>query len=368
MPNKDRTFIVSLISGASALYLFTIVPASAQGLMEYGGLMAAPKGLPNAGVINGLTSPYKNFAPLQTTPQAYQQQSSQTLAPYQIMGADGNPQVDPRKVKDLTMKASKAYEAAKVKMKIANPTAKDLKEAEANLREAITYRNSIWGYSDPHIPGMLNMLGGIYEKQHQLPSAESCYKNSLVYITKKSGSGSYDRVDTLLLLARLYDKDKRPKEALDNYSQVAQIRERQSGEDSMPALKARLDWARLSASLDKPDTAAIYERCLKTYEALGKLENADSAKTAKDLQAIAPGFLENYGAFLTKKGKTAEADALKQKIVISSALPEPAGKPEDPKATNETKATSETKPATEAIKAPELKPAEEVKAHSTAKE
>lgn len=361
MPSKDRTAILSVISVVSGLYLFTIPPVCAQGLMEYGGLMAAPKGLPNAGVINGLTSPYRNFAPLQTTPQAYQQ-GGQTLAPYQIMGADGNPQVDPRKIKEITMKASKAYDAAKAKLKIANPTAKDLKEAEANLREAITYRNSIWGYSDPHIPGMLNMLGGIYEKQNQLPSAESCYKNSLVYITKKSGSGSYDRVETLLLLARLYDKDKRPKEALDNYSQVAQIRERQAGEDSMPALKARLDWARVSSSLDKPDTAGIYERCLKSYEALSK---AGDAKNAKDLQNISPSFLENYSAYLTKKGKATEAEALKQKIVLSAPptteTSEPATKtPGGTTASSETKETKES--AAQAISQPISQPASQTPA------
>lgn len=364
MPSKDRTAILSVISVVSALYLFTMPPVCAQGLMEYGGLMAAPKGLPSAGVINGLTSPYRNFAPLQTTPQAYQQ-GGQTLAPYQIMGADGNPQVDPRKIKEITMKASKAYDAAKAKLKIANPTAKDLKEAEANLREAITYRNSIWGYSDPHIPGMLNMLGGIYEKQNQLPSAESCYKNSLVYITKKSGSGSYDRVETLLLLARLYDKDKRAKEALDNYSQVAQIRERQAGEDSMPALKARLDWARVSASLDKPDTASIYERCLKSYEALNK---SGDAKNAKDLQNISPSFLENYSAYLTKKGKSVEAEALKQKIVVSSLPVEPSAKTPASPESKESAETKESKETKEATTTKEIKDAKEPATQAAAKE
>ena len=230
-PDNSGSLSVQIVTRAffASLILSSLtVPCQAQGMMEYGSLLAAPKALPSSGTINALTRPFSSYTlPGGAPPAVNGAAAGGQLAPYQIMGADGNPQIDPKKVKLIADKAAKAYELAKAKAKITSPTAKDLKDAETSLREAITLRNSVWGYQDPAIPGMLNMLGDIYEKQKQTQSAESRYKSALVYINHRSGSGSYERVDTLNNLARLYEKNVQNKEALNNYAQVGTIRKRQ---------------------------------------------------------------------------------------------------------------------------------------------
>jgi tetratricopeptide (TPR) repeat protein len=237
------------------------------------------------------------------------------LAPYQIMGADGNPQIDPKKVKLIADKAAKAYEMAKAKVKIAAPTAKDLKDAETSLREAITLRNSVWGYQDPAIPGMLNMLGGIYEKQKQTQSAESCYKSALVYINHRSGSGSYERVDTLNNLARLYEKNGQNKEALDNYAQVGTIRERQNGENSVLAIKSRLNWARVAGLMDKPEAETLFERCLKS------VEKADRQKEADGYKKVVSELSVDYPAYLAKHERATLLSEVKERLSALEVAP-----------------------------------------------
>jgi len=288
-PVKSRALLAGLFLSSLS------VPCHAQGMMEYGSLLAAPKALPSSGTINALTKPFSSYTLPGGTPQAVNSTSaSGQMASYQIMGADGNPQIDPKKVKLIADKAAKAYDLGKAKAKLAAPTAKDLKDAETNLREAITLRNSVWGYQDPTIPGMLNMLGGVYEKQKQTQSAESCYKSALVYINRRAGSGSYERVDTLNNLARLYEKNGQNKEALDNYAQVGTIRERQNGEDSLVSIKARLNWARVSGLMDKPEAEALFERCLKSAE------KADRTKDTEGFKKLVSELAVDYPAYLSK--------------------------------------------------------------------
>ena len=314
----------------------------AQGLMEYGGLMAAPKGLPSGNTINSLVSPYSKLN-IPAGSGSAGGGGAQSILPYQTVGADGSISVNPKKVKEIADRAAKAYEGARAKLKLVSPTPKDLKDCENLLRETIALRNSVWGYSDPTIAVMLNQLGGVYEKQNQPATAESCYKNALVYITKKSGSGSYDRLDTLTNLARMYEKAGKHKEALDNYSQVAQIKERQDGPDNLKAIAARLDWARSLAALDKPESESVFESALKSLEATDRSKDAAlSSKLSSELQL-------SYGAFLTKKGKVEEGKRLSERLSKLSAA-----------TTSSTVATEEnTKPSTpptpEPVKAPEVK-------------
>lgn len=307
---SKRAIIASLIFSSLTL------PCQAQGMMEYGSLLAAPKALPSAGTINALTRPFSSYTlPGGAPPAVNGAAAGGQLAAYQIMGADGNPQIDPKKVKLIADKAAKAYELAKTKVKIATPTAKDLKDAETSLREAITLRNSIWGYQDPTIPGMLNMLGSIYEKQKQTQSAESCYKSALVYINHRSGSGSYERVDTLNNLASLYEKTGQNKEALDNYAQVGTIRERQNGENSLLAIKSRLNWARVAGLMDKPEAEALFERCLKSVEKADRQKEADAYKKVVSELAV------DYPSYLAKHERATLLSEVKVRLTALETIP-----------------------------------------------
>ena len=213
---KSHVLTMSATLVALLPFLPASGPASAQGISEYGGLMAMPKGVPSGNMAGGLSRLYNAGA----TPQAV---LSEQQAAYSLGLTDVKPP-DPKKIKAQTIKSVDLFKNAKVKM--ASPTPANLGEAAKMLREAISIRNSIWGYQDPAIPQMLNMLAEVYIKQKYFPQAEACYHNAQVYITKRSGPGSYERFDALLGLARLQESLKNYKGAASNYRQIVVIDER----------------------------------------------------------------------------------------------------------------------------------------------
>lgn len=296
-------------------------PAKAQAMMEYGGLMAMPKGVPSGNTVNMLTNPYRsinskfpgngNSSGNGSTGEAPAATPGQVGGTNSAMSVDalGTVTVDPKKAQALGAQALKQFEQAKAKM-AAKP--QDLKGAEAVLREAINTRNSIWGYDDPMMPTMLTLMGEIYAKQKHVSESEACFKNALVYITKKQGSGSFDRLDTLAKLGALYNDNGSPKEALPYFQQVAQIKERQHGALDIATLKAKLQWANVSAAAGKPDAATIYTGLQ------ANLDQSDKDKAGfKDVQSE---FIKSYGAFLSKAGKSEEANDLEKRV--SSPAPE----------------------------------------------
>jgi tetratricopeptide (TPR) repeat protein len=339
--------------------------AVAQAMMEYGGLMAMPKGVPSGNSVNMLTNPYRsignkfpggNTSSSAEAPGATPTQVTNS-SPATSIDALGTVTIDPKKVQILGAQALKQYEQAKAKM-IAKP--QDLKGAEVTLREAINTRNSIWGYDDPMMPAMLTLMGEIYAKQKHASESEACYKNALVYITKKQGSGSFERLDTLAKLGALYNDNGNHKDALPCFQQVAQIKERQFGASSLAALKARLQWANTSSAVGKADTDFIYK---------GLLANLDqSDKTKAGYKELQTEFIKSYGAFLSKEGKSEEANALASHFA-SAGAEEEVGKKADtdksPVANTSTSAASNSsalnKP-TAAVDEPQAKPETQAKA------
>ena len=293
--------------------------AGAQAMMEYGGLMAMPKAVPSGGTVNALTNPYRAIEkqmPGGAASNAPGATPGQNAAPMSAVSVDalGTITVDPKKAAILGAKALKQFEQAKAMM-AAKP--QDLKGAEAVLREAINTRNSIWGYDDPMMPTMLTLMGEIYAKQKHISESEACYKNALVYITKKQGSGSFDRLDTLAKLGALYADNGNPKDALQYFQQVSQIKERQFGASAVPTMQAKLQWANVAAAAGKPDADSLY---------LGLKDNLDQTDKSKagykELQA---DFIKSYGAVLAKAGKSEAANDLEkhfsQEAPAAAAVP-----------------------------------------------
>lgn len=323
--------------------------ALAQAMMEYGGLMAMPKGVPSGNTVNMLTNPYRSIgnkfpggntsassASASEAPGATPAQFTNS-SPATSVDALGTVTVDPKKAQILGAQALKQYEQAKAKM-AAKP--QDLKGAEATLREAINTRNSIWGYDDPMMPAMLTLMGEIYAKQKHVSESEACYKNALVYITKKQGSGSFERLDTLAKLGALYSDNGNPKDALPCFQQVAQIKERQFGASNLAALKARLQWAITSGAVGKTDTDSIYKGLL------GNLDQSD--KTKAGYKDVEKEFIKSYGAYLSKEGKGEEANALASHFAAESVASE---SPAANTAANTVSSTAASAPAN-AISAP----------------
>lgn len=317
---RKPSSLMVLTSLLLASQAFSPEQALAQAMMEYGGLMAMPKGVPSGNTVNMLTNPYRAINNKMPGGNASASSNSTSEAPAATptispntspavtVDALGTITVDPKKAQILGAKALKQYEQAKAKV-AAKPA--DLKGAEALLREAINTRNSIWGYDDPIMPTMLTLMGEIYAKQKHVSESEACYKNALVYITKKQGSGSFERLDTLAKLGQLYNENGNAKDALPYFQQVAQIKERQFGAANLATLKAKLSWANVSSAVGKPDTDSIYK---------GLLDNLDqSDKTKAGYKELETEFVKSYGAYLAKEGKSEEANALASHFASAGA-------------------------------------------------
>jgi len=259
-----------------------------------------PKAIPNASTVNAMTNPYR-MIPGMTPQNGVGGSAAAAKSGNSAMSVDalGNATVDAKKAQMLGAKTLKEYEQARTKMAAKTP---DLKMAESLLRDCIGIRNSIWGYSDPAMPKMLTLLGDVYTQQKHTSQAEACYKNALIYITKKDGSGSYERLDTLAKLGLLYNSTGSAKEAVPYYQQVAQIKERQSGATSADALKARLAWAEVAAAAGKADAGSLYKGLV---DSLDKVDRSKAEYSQLQLNLV-----KSYGELLRKEGKLEESSAL----------------------------------------------------------
>lgn len=342
---RKPSSLMVLTSLLLASQAFSPEQALAQAMMEYGGLMAMPKGVPSGNTVNMLTNPYRAINNKMPGSNASASNNSSeapaatpgiapNTSPAVTVDALGTITVDPKKAQILGAKALKQYEQAKAKV-AAKPA--DLKGAEALLREAINTRNSIWGYDDPMMPTMLTLMGEIYAKQKHVTESEACYKNALVYITKKQGSGSFERLDTLAKLGQLYNENGNAKEALPYFQQVAQIKERQFGPANLATLKAKLSWANVSSAVGKPDTDSIYK---------GLLANLDqSDKTKAGYIELQTEFVQSYGAFLAKEGKSDEANALASHFASAGTEQEVVKRADSDKSSPNTSASAATNSA-----------------------
>lgn len=347
-------------------------PVGAQGLSEYGAIMAAPKGLPS-GAANTLANPYRslNLTPGSSSGSSSGSGSSSNAAPTNSKAAasstskpgaegatfideNGEKQIDPKKAQEIGAKAQADYQKAKSKLHSSNP--EDWKVAETLLRSAITSRNSIWGYNDPVIPKMLEDLGNLYTKEDHPDTAISCYKSALIYITKQKGSGSYERLDVMLKLGKLLRTRGEHREALNYLKQAALINERQNGKEFSKSLETKLDWAMEADQVGVAEADSVYRDCVNTMEHLDpNSANVQACPLAYD--SLKSALNKHYSDYLKRQGRLEEAAELSSKLKIveeKEAPPEPkaadAGakteaKPEnisEPKTSTETKAVTET--------------------------
>ncbi|MBS2008609.1 MAG: tetratricopeptide repeat protein [Cyanobacteria bacterium SZAS TMP-1] len=333
---------------ALGLLVAAVAPptALAQGMMEYGGLMAMPKGVPGGDTIKNMTRSYG------TVPNAISGQTATNVPPGITMTMpDGSIAVDQKKAAVFAAKADADYKQAKkiLDNKAAQNPA-NLRQAEKLFRDAISIRNSIWGYADPTIPKLLVMLGQVYELLKQPATAESCYQNSLVYINKKFGTGSAERLDTFERLAPLLVKQNKLSDALSLQQQITLMKERKVGATDASTIEARLTWANTAKALDKPNTPDIYKQCLTDIDAAGTKLSPE--KIAKYRSEIIPNYLET----LKKQGREEEAKAAESSLTAAAPTAPstaPAGAPTTASASPGTQAapatpTSPTQPATPA--------------------
>lgn len=254
----------NIIFNLPVLIVFLTTPqASAQGLSEYGGLMAMPRGIPSGDLTKTMTRTYGsvNIPTGQTTPQAAS--DPQTA---RILGLAPGTALDAKKIKALGEKTITLYNQAKAICANEQATSPTLSEAERKLKEAITIRNSIWGYQDPAIPKMLLLLGDVYARNKQEQAAAQCFHNAQVYINKRLGPGSYERYDAILALANLAKNTGKAAEAISQYRQVIQIDERLGRKDSFKALQAKFALVECLNRYQSPELKEKQSELLATIE------------------------------------------------------------------------------------------------------
>jgi tetratricopeptide (TPR) repeat protein len=334
-------------------------PVEAQGLSEYGAVLAAPKGLPSS-AANTLTNPYRslNLSPgsssgSSSSSHAAVNSKAATSSSTSKSGADdatfidgnGEKQIDPKKAQEIGAKAQTDYQKAKSKLHSSNP--EDWKVAEALIRSAITSRNSIWGYSDPVIPKMLEDLGALYTKEDHADTAISCYKSALIYITKQKGSGSYERLDVMLKLGKLLRNKGEHREALNYLKQAALINERQYGREFSKSLETKLDWAMEADQVGVAEADTVYRDCVDTMEHLDpNSANVQACPLAYD--SLRSALNRHYSDYLKRQGRLEEAAELSTRLKIV----------EEKEAPDESKATigeAKTENKTEAKNSSETK-------------
>lgn len=183
----------------------------------------------------------------------------------------------------------------------------NLNGALLKLKQSLNMREYYWGQRDRAIPVLLERIASVQAKQKKYSEAIASTEKALSYYSKIYGPGTSDRIPSLMLLGRLLQENNESEKSFEQYKQALALVERTAGSASPEAAKLRLIMARQSSKLgwDKT-TEEFYKASLKADQA--HLGAEEFAKVR-----------EEYGAFLTKVGRSDEA-----KEVLADVNPGPA--------------------------------------------
>ncbi len=218
-------------------------PARSQGIGEMGGAYAASSGqtpmlMNSAGSLSG---------PMGAATKSI---NSSTSGAAGTSGGGGSPgghvkskaprdgdepptaQQTAKKAADLS---NKAYTQAQAKYK-----AGDYDSADKLFRQALYYRESIWGAKDPAVPKMYDILGDIARKRSAPAEAEKCYNKALMTMIKVYGQGDYVLAPALNKLGALYLDTSKFADAFNSYQQVYTLTSRKMGDDNDLTVQAAI--------------------------------------------------------------------------------------------------------------------------------
>ncbi len=306
--------------------------ASAQGLSEYGGVMAMPKGVPGGGgnplggALNNLyNNPYRGMQQPQTTqaapvtaqakPSVSSAQKGSSAKGASSKGAKGSKAKSPAKTTSAPLQSGDMpgqREAAQRQqmLNLVKATTESYKlgveakekskwdEAETQLRKTLSLRTTYWGDKDKQLPEILMMLGEVGIAKGEDQTAIDDLQKALSYYSKFYGPGSEHRIKPLFLLSDLYMKLDAKNDAYDSYKQAAQLVERGKLEGyNIPEL--RLKTAKMALDLEK------YREALEFYE---KITSPSESKNLTQDQLTAAMF--DYATALKGLNRTRDADAV----------------------------------------------------------
>lgn len=226
---------------AFSIIILTAQSAFAQGIAEYGGLMAMPKPMGAAhSVTGGLNKSFGSVnKSLNSITGSGQSGSGSGTAPSANFGAPVSKQhsaanaqgkVEIIKLaaqsKDLLKQAQTLQKAGKIN------------EAEAAYKKSLGIREAYWKDRDPEIPGILICLAKINIEKQNYEQARKYINASLVVLGKLHGPGSFHRITPCQLQGQIYEAQNDYPRALEAYEQCKILSERLSTEDQSQYLES----------------------------------------------------------------------------------------------------------------------------------
>lgn len=226
-----------LIVITSATSLIAGSKAYAQGIAEYGGLMAMPKPMGSAQTMGSSMNklygaPNKALQGLGATGQTGGRPSPSARSTNlgtpitHTRNASATHENHKTEVLKLSAQAQEHLKQAKAFEK-----AGKWNEAEAAYKKSLGIRETYWKDRDPAIPDILNALAEISIAQENADACRKYLNASLVVLGKLYGPGTAHRIKPLALQASLYEAQNDPGRALDSYQQCKMLIERLAADE-----------------------------------------------------------------------------------------------------------------------------------------
>lgn len=266
-----------LIVITSATSLIAGSKAYAQGIAEYGGLMAMPKPMGSAQTMGSSMNklygaPNKALQGLGATGQTGGRPSPSARSTNlgtpvtHTRNASATHENHKTEVLKLSAQAQEHLKQAKAFEK-----AGKWNEAEAAYKKSLGIRETYWKDRDPAIPDILNALAEISIAQENADACRKYLNASLVVLGKLYGPGTAHRIKPLALQASLYEAQNDPGRALDSYQQCKTLADR-----LMPDEKPKYLTAELSEKIDHKCTELLAQLSRRPSE-----HSDESSKTTE---------------------------------------------------------------------------------------
>ncbi len=210
-------------------------PAKAQGMSEYGGLMAMPKPMGSAQTMGGglnklygapnkaLSGIGSGSGPTGSTGSGGSNRNLGTPITRTTGAKTGGGKTDilrlAAQAKDLSKQAITFEKAGKIN------------EAELAYKKSLGIREAYWKDRDPDIPGILNALAKINVDKKNYDQAHKYINASLVVLGKLHGPGSAHRIVPAELQGRIYEEQSDYARAFESYQQCNLLLERLSTDE-----------------------------------------------------------------------------------------------------------------------------------------
>lgn len=236
-PNKTALLFLLSTSLAAATFSFS-QNAFAQGISEYGSLMAMPKPMGSAHTMGGSMNKLYG-APTRAlqgsgssgqtggrpSPSA---RSTNLGTPVAIKkntagASTGNSKTE---ILKLSAQAKQYLQQAQTLFK-----AEKWDEAEAAYKKSLGIRETYWKDRDPAIPDILNALAEISIAKENPEACRKYLNASLVVLGKLYGPGTPHHIKAFALQGSLYEAQNDPGRALDSYQQCKLLSDRLTAQE-----------------------------------------------------------------------------------------------------------------------------------------